>query len=140
MSKLYDVFERNEVTMEDLETFNEEDLDKIGVRKYAYKKKILEAVKGTTSQEANQQPKYPESPRPSETVENTRQTSYSPDIQQPKYQESQRPSENRRQTSYSPDVQHQEKLSSERLTGHLEDQELLLITSSGPAAEYWGKY
>ena len=40
----------------------------------------------------------------------------------------------------SPEVQHQEKLLSESLTGHLEDQELLLITSSGPAAEHQGKY
>ena len=130
--------------MEDLETFNEEDLDKIGVGKYAYKKKILDAVKGRKkSQESHQQSEYQESPRPLETVENTRQASYSPDVQQPKYQESPRPSETSRQTSHSPtspDVQHQEKLSSERLTGHLEDHELLLLTSSGPAAEYWGKY
>ena len=116
MSKLHDVFERSEVTLEDLESFNDDDLDRIGVRKYAYKKKILDAVKGT-SKETHQQSKYQvESPKPSEILEN------------------------RIQTSYSPDVQPQEKLSSERLTGHLEDQELLLITSSGPAAEYWGKY
>ena len=114
MSKLHDVFERSEVTMEDLETFNDQDLDCIGVRKYAYKKKILNAVKGK-SQEAHQ-PKYPDLPKPSEILEN------------------------RRQNSYSPEVQHFEKLSSERLTGHLEDHELLLLTSSGPAAESSGKF
>merc|ERR1719270_1017761 len=113
LSQLHDVFERSEVTMEELEAFNDQDLDCIGVRKYAYKKKILNAVKGK-SQETHQQSKYRESPKPSEILEN------------------------RRQTSYSLVVQHQEELSSERLTGHLEDQELLLITSSGPAAEYWG--
>ena len=85
--------------MEDLETFNDDDLDRIGVRKYAYKKKILNAVKG-------------------------------------KSQETHQPSKSK----YSPVVQHQEKLSSERLTGHLEDQELLLLTSSGLAAEHQGKY
>ena len=115
MSKLHGVFERSEVTLEDLESFNDDDLDRIGVRKYAYKKKILDAVKGT-SKETHQQSKYQESSRLSETVEN------------------------RRQSSYCPDVQHHEKLSFERLTGHLEDQELLLITSSGPAAENIGKY
>ena len=102
--------------MEDLETFNDQDLHCIGVRKYAHKKKILNAVKGK-SQETHQQSKYQvESPKPSEILEN------------------------RRQTSYSPDVQHQEELSSERLTGHLEDQELLLITSSGPAADWRGGF
>ena len=100
--------------MEDLETFNDQDLACIGVRKYADKKKILNAVKGK-SQEAHQ-PKYPDLPKPSEILEN------------------------RRQNSYSPEVQHFEKLSSERLTGHLEDQELLLLTSSGPAAESSGKF
>ena len=115
LSQLHDVFERSEVTMEDLETFNDQDLQCIGVRKYAHKKKILNAVKGK-SQETRQLSRYQESPKPSETVEN------------------------KRQSSYSPDIQHQEKLSSERLTGHLEDQELLLLTSSGPAAEHYGKY
>ena len=115
MSKLHDVFERSEVTLEDLESFNDDDLDRIGVRKYAYKKKILDAVKGT-SKETHQQSIYQESSRLSETVEN------------------------RRQSSYCPDVQHHEKLSSERLTGCLEDHELLLITSSGPASENAGKY
>ena len=115
LSQLHDVFERSEVTMEDLETFNDQDLDCIGVRKYAHKKKILNAVKGK-SQETHQPSKYQKSSKPSKTVEN------------------------RKQSSYSPDVQPQEKLSSERLTGHLEDEELLLITSSGPAAEWRGKY
>ena len=126
--------------MEDLESFNDEDLDRIGVRKYAYKKKILDAVKGK-SQEPHQQSRYPESPRPLETVENTRQASNSPDIEQPKYQESPKLSETldkRRQASKSAVVQRHENLSSERLTGHLENHDLLLITSSGPAAEYQG--
>ena len=125
--------------MEDLETFNDDDLDRIGVRKYAYKKRILDAVKGK-SQETHQPSKYAESPRPSETVENRIQTSYSPEVHQPKYQESPRPSENRKQTSHSPVVQHRADLSSERLTGHLEDHDILLMTSSGPADEYVGKY
>ena len=128
--------------MEDLETFNDDDLDRIGVRKYAYKKKILDAVKGK-SQETHQPSKYAESPRPSETVENRIQTSYSPEVHQPKYQESPKVSEtldNRRKASKSAIVQRHENLSNERLTGHLEDHEFLLLTSSGPAAEYWGKY
>ena len=142
LSQLHDVFERSEVTMEDLETFNDQDLDCIGVRKYAYKKKILDAVKGK-SQETHQQSKYQESSRPSETVENTRQASNSPEVHQPKYQESPKLSEtldNRRKASKSAVVQRHENLSNERLTGHLEDHEFLLLTSSGPAAEYRGKY
>ena len=101
--------------MEDLETFNDQDLQCIGVRKYAYKKKILNAVKGK-SQETHQPSKYQKSSKPSGSVEN------------------------RRQTSHSLVVQHREDLSSERLTGHLEDHDILLMTSSGPADEYVGKY
>lgn len=101
LSKLSDIFEKNEVTMEDLETFNDEDLDRIGVRKYASRRRILDAVKGITSKEDDSQPS----------------------------------------ASHSPASKHQDKQSQQRkMRGYLEDQEILLLTSSGPAAEYYGKY
>ena len=106
LSKLSDIFEKNEVTMEDLETFNDEDLDRLGVRKFASRKRILDAVKGTTSKETHQQPQYQKSPRPSTSSV-----------------------ESMRQSSHSHTVKHQ---TQQKITNKL--KKMLLIKSSKPAA------